>query len=214
MEKTFSSSAILKESFEIIKPRFWKVVGQFAFILVAFCILSFFTHQNFFLGLLLSTLLAFGSTVFSFAYVEQGTFSLKTMFDTLTLKKFLTLLVAIILAGLATIAGVFLLVIPGIIMVVQLHFYKYIIVKKDIKALDALKESARLTKGYRFKIFEFIVVTLLINILGAICVGVGLFFTVPLTLIGFTLIYKKLLEEGSTKEEGKGEVVEAKVLEA
>ena len=209
METTFSVGGVFKESYAIIKPRFWKVVGQYALIFVAYFVLRFFSNGNFLLSIVLSTLLSFISVVFCLSYIEKGRFAFESILETLTFKKFVTLFFAMILAWFFIIAGLVLLIIPGVIILVQLYFYKYLIVESDVTPMAALKGSRRLTKGNRSTIFEYILIAILINILGALCLVVGLFFTIPLTLIGFTLIYKKLAGQMNSGEE----VVEVDIIE-
>ena len=200
MQPTFSIKEALKESYGIIKPQFWMVVGQYALIACVFIVLNFLVGKWFLVSLVLSTLFSFASVSFGLAYAGRDVFSFQHFLSALTFKKVLIYFCTFLLADLAIFGGVLLLIIPGIIAAVQLRFVKYIAVEKDLTPMQALKESARLTKGSRVKIFEFILLCALINIVGAVCLLVGLFFTVPLTLIAFILVYKKL-SSGPAPEE-------------
>jgi hypothetical protein len=101
-----------------------------------------------------------------------------------------SLLYAIIVA-----VGFVLLIVPGFIFMIANLFYPYLVYEKKMRPLEALRESRRITKGSRNKLFVFWLATLGINILGALVVGVGLLFTVPLTLLAYAHAYKQLAGE-------------------
>lgn len=88
--------------------------------------------------------------------------------------------------------GALVLTIPGIIVGIMFGYYKYEILEKDISPMQALKESRKITKGYRFKILGLMFVSVLLVILGFICVFVGSLFAIPLVIFAETVVYKKL----------------------
>src|SRR3989344_3833468 len=49
--------------------------------------------------------------------------------------------------------GILLLIVPGVIAAIVFSFALYLVVDKDLAPIEALKESARLTKGNRWRIF-------------------------------------------------------------
>jgi uncharacterized membrane protein len=103
----------------------------------------------------------------------------------------------------------------GYIAAIWLFLMKYIVLEDHIKPIPALKKSVALTKGHRMKIFECVFAAILINIAGALVVLIGLLFTIPLTMIAFALIYKKLSAGRVTDEVTSGEEVpQAPVVDA
>ena len=56
----------------------------------------------------------------------------------------------------------------------------------------------KLTKG-GIEIFLFIILTCLINLLGALCLIVGIFVTAPISLIAFVYVYKELAKQEDNK---------------
>lgn len=192
MEKSFSAGSIIKESYRIIKPQFWTVVGRFALLMVLFMFLSIGANNDFIVRLLVSSLSSYVIVLFSMAYAGGGQFRLDTLFENISFKRFVYFFLTCLLAGLAIFGGIILLVIPGIILAVRFAFVRYISVEKGLAPREALKASVLLTKGYRWKIFGFALLCVLINILGALCLLVGLFFTLPLTAIAFGIFYRKL----------------------
>jgi len=60
---------------------------------------------------------------------------------------------ASILYGLIVMAGIILLIIPGIIWSIKFSFYSYFILDKGMGPIKALKESSRITKGHKWNLF-------------------------------------------------------------
>ncbi len=115
------------------------------------------------------------------------------LFELFTAKDiYLNLLIASILYGLIVGAGTALFVVPGIILGIMFQFYKYAIVDKKLGILESLNYSKELTRGYRWTILGIDIVLTLIDVAGALLFGIGLLFTLPLTLIAEALLYKKL----------------------
>ncbi len=199
---TITVKGIFRESWTIIKPRLWRVIGQFAIVLVIFAAIDALSKNNLLISVVSSTLFAFATTLMSLAYAEKGIFSFRHAFKSLTWKRFGYFAAAYLLAKIIIIAGCILLIVPGIIAAVALFPIKYLALEEDIRPIPALKKSLKLTKGHRWKILEVAFFAILLNILGAVCLIVGLLFTVPLTLIAFALVYRKLSGAGhvSTQE--------------
>ena len=69
---------------------------------------------------------------------------------------------------------------------------QYCIVDKGMKVGESFKKSAEITKGYKWKLFFLGFILIGINILGLLCLGVGLFITVPWTSLLTPIIFRKL----------------------
>ena len=106
---------------------------------------------------------------------------------------FFNYLVAAILFGIAVFFGLVLCIIPGIIVAVVFHYFGYAIVQQpELGAVDALKRSAEITKGYRWQLFGLALLLLLINLVGLLACGVGLLFTYGISAIAIAYAYKTL----------------------
>jgi len=97
-----------------------------------------------------------------------------------------------ILFGLITIVGIMLLIVPGVIWGVRFQFFSYLIVDKKMGAIDALKKSYAITKGATWELSLFGALLVVINFLGFLCLGIGLFVTIPMTMIATAYVYRKL----------------------
>jgi len=86
---------------------------------------------------------------------------------------------AIVLWGLITWVGMILLIIPGIIWGIKYFFCDYFVIDKKSKPIEALKQSAAITRGIKWQLFVFFVAIGFIGILGALPYLISLFVTFP-----------------------------------
>jgi len=108
-----------------------------------------------------------------------------------------------LLEGAAVLVGLLLLVVPGIYVALRLQFYKFLIVEKeDIGPIMALKESWRMTEGHVWNLLLFMIMISFLNVLGALIFGIGIFITIPVSVIAYALLYKKLLTQVSLAKRG------------
>ncbi len=110
------------------------------------------------------------------------------------INKFWRYLGTSILYGLIVFGGMILLVVPGIIWAIQFHYASYLVIDKNMRPIEALKESSRLTAGRKWSLFGFFIVLVLVNIAGALLLLIGLLVTIPLSIIAGALVYKALLK--------------------
>jgi len=96
-------------------------------------------------------------------------------------------------------AGLLLLVIPGIIWALKFQLFPYFIVEKGVGPIEALKLSAKATAGAKWDIFAFDVLVTVINIMGILCLGIGLFATAPTLLVASALVYRKLVNQAESE---------------
>ena len=108
---------------------------------------------------------------------------------------FVTYVLGVFLFTLIVLAGFVLLVVPGIILSVMLQYYSYFIIDKNMGPVESIKASAELTKGVRWKLFGFGLTLLLLNLSGALLLVVGMFVTIPVSLVAYAFVYRKLLPQ-------------------
>ncbi len=119
---------------------------------------------------------------------QEATFSAFSV----SFKKILNLLLGAILYAIIVWIGFILCVIPGIIVGARLITFYFFIIDKDYNAIDALSKSWEATKGNTLNLILLYIVFYLINMLGALCCGIGIFVTAPMQVIGLALVYRKL----------------------
>lgn len=88
------------------------------------------------------------------------------------LRRFGSLLGAVILAGLIIVLGYFLCIVPGIIFSVWYVFVSQVVVVEGAGAGDALGRSKSLTDGYRWRIFGIVLLLGLIIVGGQFAAGI------------------------------------------
>lgn len=187
------------------KKYFWFFVQVLVIVVVISGILSmlgnYYTARNGGLGALFMLLsyvinffLAVGVTMIALNVFDQKPATLKMLYaDPAVVWRYF---LATVLYMLIILGGTILLIVPGIIWAIKYSQYKYIVIEKNIGPWEALKLSGRITKGSRWNIFFFFVLVGLLNVLGAIVLGVGLLVTIPVSMMASVWVYRKLLGRG------------------
>ncbi len=103
-----------------------------------------------------------------------------------------TYFIATLLATLMVLVGLALLIVPGIFLMILFLFYAYHIVDDGAGVVVSLRQSAATTRGARWRLFLFGLLTVLINVAGFLCLVVGLLLTVPATLLAYAYAFRQL----------------------
>lgn len=106
--------------------------------------------------------------------------------------KLINALLASLLFGLMIMAGLLLLIVPGIILMLRYSFYQEAIVDRNLGVMDAFKYSARLTQNNRLNLFGLGVISMLIVLAGVLAFFVGLIFAIPWISLITPLAYRFL----------------------
>ncbi len=102
---------------------------------------------------------------------------------------------ASILTGLVVWLGLILLIVPSIYWALKFQFFGYFVVEQGCDPVEAMRRSSRITYTVKWKLLWFGIVLAFINIVGAMVLLVGLFVTVPFTLLAYSYVYRKLLAQ-------------------
>ena len=110
--------------------------------------------------------------------------------------KFVALLVGGLLVFLAVLVGTALFVIPGILLALVFSQVFFLITDKGMDGVEAMKESVRITQGYRLTIFLFLLVMVVVSSLVALIPVVGAIIAMllifPIILGGQAYIYESI----------------------
>lgn len=90
-------------------------------------------------------------------------------------KNYFEVMLANLLVTIIIIVGIIFLIIPGIIFAVKLAFVPYLVMDKEMKAMDAIKASWEMTKGYGWQIFFLGIISFFIVIGGLLLLVIGIF---------------------------------------
>ncbi|HZK05282.1 MAG TPA: hypothetical protein VFC82_05460 [Actinomycetaceae bacterium] len=102
---------------------------------------------------------------------------------------------ALLAAGLFYVAvtfGLFLLLIPGIIIAILGVWYLEVVLDRKVGAFDALKGSATLVSQNLGTTLLFLLASFGVLILGLLALGVGLLVAVPLVSIAAVFVYRRI----------------------
>ncbi|MDP1709618.1 MAG: hypothetical protein Q8L21_01900 [Candidatus Komeilibacteria bacterium] len=97
-----------------------------------------------------------------------------------------------IIYSLVAVSGGLLAVMPIIYWGLKYYFIEFYIADKGLEPVAAFRQSARATENVKWQLLLFTILMQLINLAGFIALGVGLFFTVPATMLAMAFVYQKL----------------------
>lgn len=141
------------------------------------------------LSFIVNAVIGMGLIKITLEFIDKKKPKLSDLFYTKPLVNFIF---ASLIRGIVTVIGFILLIIPGIVFTIRLQYVTYLIVDKNLPAVEAIKESWNMTRGNTWNLFFFGILLALINLLGVILLLVGLFITIPLTMLATTYVYRKL----------------------
>ena len=205
---SFSKREAIDFGFKIAKENIVFFIGLFVIWAVITIISSSIQHT---LGVDKQTLMHFILTLVSWvisSIISMGFVNITLKFvdgkkpeykDLYYITKLFNFMLASLIRGLIVVVGFILLIIPGIIFSIKLQFTEYLIVDKKMDAVDAIKASWEMTKGVKWNLFLLGLLLGLINILGFLCLVIGLIITVPLAMIAEAYVYRKLLSQSTIK---------------
>jgi hypothetical protein len=101
-------------------------------------------------------------------------------------------LAAQILYLLMVVIGLLLLVVPGVYLGVRYALFGFCFADSETNLLRCFQQSAILTKGATTGLLWILVALLVLNALGASLLALGLFITVPLSVLIMTDVYRQL----------------------
>ncbi len=205
MTKPISIRRTLRQAWKLYKEHFW------IFVLIA-ALQLLVSPQDYsgaaltILGILAIILLAFMSTRLALMAVDgkEIDWNRKDFFPTPhEYLKYFLLLIAI---GALTLAGLVLLIVPGIYIMIRLYFSVYSYVSSgNASVRDAIRSSWQMVRGSVFwKVFLWAIFAIVMNVLGMAVFGIGLLFTGPMTWLGTAVIFRELQK---MHEAEKGEVI-------
>ena len=106
---------------------------------------------------------------------------------------FVDTLVASILISIFVFLGTLCLIIPGLVIAAMYKFTYLFIVDKRMQFWPAMKASHAVVRNDYFGFTMFLILAFLVNVLGFLCLIVGLMVTVPLTFAAITVAYRDLV---------------------
>lgn len=138
----------------------------------------------------ISTILQAGLISIMLTVIDGGAPRFSDLFSQVRL--FWRYLAGSILYGLIVFGGILLLVVPGVVWSFKFSLWPYFLVDKNTGVIEAFKMSSRATAGYKRSLFVLSIYLTALNLLGSAALLVGLFVTIPITLLTFAWVYRRL----------------------
>ena len=208
-KKVFSKREALGFGWKITKENFW----FFFALLIVIVLVGFFPEivrvtleeRRFLIlahiiALILLLILDMGFVKICLKFYDQEKPRFSDLFSQYPL--FFKMLFGLIFYTLIVIFGKILLIIPGIVFAIRFYLFYYFIIDKGLGPIAALKESWRATRGVGWNLFAFLLLIGIINLLGALAFLIGLFLTIPITMVATVFVYRKLLAQSETVNAG------------
>lgn len=151
---------------------------------------------SFFVSLFLyifSFIIQLGYIRIGFRLIDRQEVGISDFFKEYTkIPKFILATVIYVLAGAF---GLVLLIIPGIVILIRFGFYSFLLVDKNLNPIDSLKQSWNITKGFTIELFILAITGIIIEVLGVLAFGIGIFLAAPTVLFAYVYVYRKLLSQ-------------------
>ncbi len=150
--------------------------------------------------LLLLDPIDYGSAFVFLKAIRGDKFEVKDIFLPFeNIERYLNVILAEILKSAIIGIGMFLLIVPGIIFACKLSFVKYLVLDRNMGAVEAVKESWNMTKGYAGDIFLLGLIAIPLAIAGIICMGVGIIPVIMWVRCAFASMYYAVSKIGEEK---------------
>jgi uncharacterized membrane protein len=112
-------------------------------------------------------------------------------------QSFGNILLASLLVFLIVGTGFLMLLIPGIIFACKLSFVPYLVMDEKMEAVDAIRKSWNMTKGFSWTIFLVGIVSAFVGLGGLICFVIGIFPAIIWISLAFAAIYMSVAGKAS-----------------
>lgn len=112
---------------------------------------------------------------------------------------FLQLVLGALVSGLLAALGMLACLIPGIYLAIAWQLTLPLIQDRKLSFWDAMEVSRKVITADWWSAFVFALACIGLNLLGALCCGIGIFVTWPWTLIALAYLYEDLFAAESTR---------------
>ena len=92
----------------------------------------------------------------------------------------------------SVIIPIILIIIPAVYISVRLQFYNYFLLDEESGIIESIKRSADISKGYVGELFLLGAILSIIILISIIPLGLGLIFSIPLSIMATSYVYLKL----------------------
>lgn len=201
MDSKFSASEAIAFSWDAVTKNLFSFIGiAFIFLLIQFLsagVSALFKDQpilNILTSILItcfSTLVMIGIFRVCIGVVDGEKFEISDIFN-MDVPTMIKVFVVSFLVGLIVFVGILLLIIPGIIWSLQYSFAYLFVIDKEMPIIASIKACGEATYGSKMSIFGLWFLIGIVNLLGLLCFGVGLFVTIPMSYLAIAYAYRSI----------------------
>lgn len=173
-------------AWEMLKADFWPIVGVSALILLVTSAAN---------GLLNGPLVG-GLVWYYLKKIRRQTATINDAFVGFS-SQFLPLFLGALVSGLLAAIGLMACILPGIYLLVAWQLTLPLIQDKRLEFWDAMEVSRKVLTTHWWTMFLFALACVGLNLLGALCCGVGIFVTWPWTMIALAFLYEDLFGDAT-----------------
>lgn len=145
-------------------------------------------------GFLFLPILEYGKDYIFLKANREEAVDLRILFDGFR-TKYLSIVLANLIVFALVILGMFMLIIPGIIVGVRLVFVSYLVMDKDMEPMKAVEKSWQMTRGHGWEIFGMAILSFFILIGGLLAFFVGIIISLMWIHAAFAAFYQSVLNE-------------------
>ncbi|GAB4229366.1 MAG: hypothetical protein Kow0049_10790 [Stanieria sp.] len=196
---TFKTGQYFERGWQILKPYLWQFIGFTALVVV---ISGCTARLPYPLGInedgrggiingILSPVLVAGIYIVAFKIAKNRTKAFSDFF--LGFNNFLSIFLVNLVGSILTVLGCFLLIIPGLYLAIAYVFGLCFVIEKNFGFWSALETSRKIITKKWFAFFGFVLLLGLLNLGGLLVLGVGLLFTIPLTVCTIVAAFEDIV---------------------
>ena len=187
---------LMRESREKLKPHWLTAVLISVIYGVLVGVPSELNAYGEILSLLLAGPLQLGMSIYFLNIVYNQPATIENLIE--GFKPLLKVLLVYLIISITTLFGILLLIVPGIIIALGLSMSYYILIEKpELTIEEVLKESWRLTDGYKLELIVLHLRFIPWYLLGLLCFFVGIFVVLPWHQLTLANYYNYLKEQQS-----------------
>jgi len=162
----------------------------------------FFSIFNAAYGLIIMAPLSYGASLLCLKAVRGESFNVNEIF--FAYRRTLQIALANILVGIVVGLGFVLLIVPGIIFACKLSMVPYLVMDRNMEAVEAVRTSWNITKGYSWTIFGMGFLSFFIILAGVILLIVGVFPAIIWISVAFAAMYEGINVEEKGRQTADG----------
>lgn len=145
-------------------------------------------------GLLFMPIINYGEKYMFLQGMRGEDTDLKYLFEGFK-TKYLQIVLANLIVWALSLIGFLMVIVPGIIIACRLAFVPYLVMDKDLDAIQAVEKSWQMTRGHGWKVFWMAILSFFIFIAGLIAFGVGIIISFLWVHSAFATLYQSVLNK-------------------